>query len=127
MRFLVLLIVVLASCAPSATPQTVAPNPVLLETVLSSHIPVSDIWRLLRLRRLATSLRHEACFAPEYAGVSTREFLRTRGFTTATIEHFFAPFYGGILLDRHLESSAAVLLFTFGMLATGARARRRGK
>ena len=95
---------------------------VLLETVLSSHIPVSDIWRLLRLRRLATSLRHEACFAPEYAGVSTRDFLRTRGFTTATIEHFFAPFYGGILLDRHLESSAAVLLFTFGMLATGATA-----
>ena len=33
MRFLVLLIVVLASCAPSATPQTVAPNPALLETV----------------------------------------------------------------------------------------------
>ena len=33
MRFLVLLIVVLASCALSATPQTVAPNPALLETV----------------------------------------------------------------------------------------------
>ena len=33
MRFLVLLIVVLASCAPSATPQTVAPNPASLETV----------------------------------------------------------------------------------------------
>ncbi len=35
------------------------------------------------------------------------------------IRNFFAPFYGGILLDRSLESSASVLLYTFKMLAEG--------
>ena len=91
----------------------------LMETVLSSHIPVGDVWRLLRLRRLATSLDDEGCFAEKYASLSTVEFLRQRGFSAMTIERFFAPFYGGILLDRSLQSSAAVLLFTFRMLALG--------
>jgi phytoene dehydrogenase-like protein len=35
------------------------------------------------------------------------------------VTRFFAPFYGGILLDPALGSSAAVLLFTFKMLAEG--------
>ncbi len=91
----------------------------LMETVLSSHIPVSDVWRLLRLRRLATSLADDGCFAEAYATISTVAFLRERGFSALTIDRFFAPFYGGILLDRTLESSAAVLLFTFRMLAMG--------
>ena len=91
----------------------------LAETILSSHIPVADLWRLLRLRRYATRLDDNNCFAPLHAGRSTRDFLESRGFTATTIERFFTPFYGGILLDRSLESSAAVLLFTFAMLARG--------
>ncbi len=95
-------------------------HPALLpETILSSHIPVGDIWRLLRLRQLARRLSDDACFAPRYARLTTRQFLIERGFTLPTIERFFAPFYGGILLDRSLESSAAVMLFTFRMLALG--------
>lgn len=92
---------------------------VLVETVLSAHVPVGDIWRLLRLRRLATRLTVEQCFAAEYAGQSTRDFLAARGFSPATIDRFFAPFYGGILLDHTLASSASVLLFTFRMMALG--------
>jgi protoporphyrinogen oxidase len=42
-----------------------------------------------------------------------------RGISPLAIERFFAPFYGGILLDRSLSASAAVLLFTFKMLAEG--------
>lgn len=38
------------------------------------------------------------------------------------IDGFFAPFYGGILLDRSLSTSASILLFTFKMLAEGATA-----
>ena len=94
----------------------------IFETILSAHIPAADVWRLLRLRRLAMRLGDSACFAEPYAGRSTREFLVEQGFTPATIDRFFAPFYGGILLDRSLESSASVLLFTFGMLARGATA-----
>ncbi len=91
----------------------------LLETVLSAHIPVVDVWRLMRLRRLAMQLTEDACFGEAYADHSTRDFLEEWGFTRATIDRFFAPFYGGILLDRSLESSASVLLYTFGMLARG--------
>lgn len=91
----------------------------LLETVLSAHIPVVDLWRLLRLRRLATRLTEGACFSAVYADRSTRDFLEEWGFTRTTIDRFFAPFYGGILLDRSLETSASVLLYTFGMLARG--------
>ncbi len=94
----------------------------LFETVLSAHIPVGDVWRLLRLRRLATRLSESACYSATYADRSTRDFLKSWGFTPQTIDRFFAPFYGGILLDRSLETSASVLMYTFGMLARGATA-----
>ena len=97
-------------------------DPSLLPALIrASHVGVGvgDLWRLLRLRRLATRLSVEECFASRYADVSTSAFLRQRGFTAQAVGRFFAPFYGGILLDRQLESSASVLLFTFKMLASG--------
>jgi phytoene dehydrogenase-like protein len=51
--------------------------------------------------------------------VSTREFLASRDLSRDVIECFFAPFYGGIFLDRTLGTSASVFLFTFKMLAEG--------
>ena len=74
---------------------------------------------MLRLRYFATSLSFDACFAPRFDRVTTSEFLRQRGFSARAISSFFAPFYGGILLDRSLETSASVLLYTFKMLAEG--------
>ena len=90
---------------------------VLAETILSAQVGIGDIWRLLRLRRLATTRSIDEIFASPYADVSTIEFLRQRGFSRDAIERFFVPFYGGILLDRSLTTSAAVLLFTFKMFA----------
>lgn len=95
-------------------------NPALLvDTLAARTIPVTDKLRLLALRRLATSLSVDDCFAPRYSAVSAAEFLRGRGLSATVIERFFAPFYGGILLDRSLASSASLLLFTFKMLAEG--------
>jgi phytoene dehydrogenase-like protein len=95
-------------------------NPALLvDTIAARTIPVTDKLRLLALRRFATSLSVDDCFAARFAGVSAADFLRGRGLSPAVIERFFAPFYGGILLDRSLASSASVLLFTFKMLAEG--------
>jgi len=91
----------------------------LLPTLLAPGIHLTDALRLLALRRFARALSVEACLAPPYTRISTREFLLARGFSSAVIDGFFAPFYGGILLDRSLSTSASILLFTFKMLAEG--------
>jgi protoporphyrinogen oxidase len=78
-----------------------------------------DLLRLLSLRQFARSLDDTACFGAPYCEVSTLDFLRERGFSNRAISRFFAPFYGGILLDRSLGSSASVLLFTLRMLGSG--------
>jgi len=94
----------------------------LLDTVLASAVSIGDKLRLLALRRFVQQLSIDDCFAARYDGVSTRDFLASRGFGTDVIDGFFAPFYGGILLDRSLSTSASVLLFTFKMLADGSTA-----
>jgi phytoene dehydrogenase-like protein len=95
-------------------------NPALLvDTIAARTIPVADKLRLLALRRLATSLTVDECFAARFSALSAAELLRERGLSAAVIDRFFAPFYGGIFLDRTLASSASLLLFTFKMLAEG--------
>jgi len=94
----------------------------LLDTVLARAVSLGDKLRLLALRRFAQQLSIDDCFSARYAGVSTRGFLESRGFGKAVIDGFFAPFYGGILLDRTLSTSASILLFTFKMLSEGSTA-----
>jgi len=94
----------------------------LLDTVLARAVSIGDKLRMLALRRFAQQLSIDDCFAARFDAVSTREYLRSRGFGEATIDGFFAPFYGGILLDRSLSTSASVLLFTFKMLSEGSTA-----
>lgn len=91
----------------------------LLDTIFARAIGVGDKLRLLALRRFAQQLSIDDCFAARFANISTRDFLTARGFGPAVIDGFFAPFYGGILLDRTLATSASILLFTFKMLADG--------
>lgn len=50
---------------------------------------------------------------------SSLAFLRRRGFSQQIIDRFFRPFYGGIFLDRSLETSAKCLKFDFKMLSDG--------
>jgi protoporphyrinogen oxidase len=53
------------------------------------------------------------------ADTSTLEYLRAAGLSGRYIDSFFRPFYGGVLLNRELSTSARVLRFTLRMLATG--------
>jgi phytoene dehydrogenase-like protein len=50
---------------------------------------------------------------------TTEAYLRRQGFSDKIIDNFFRPFYGGIFLDRSLQTSARMFQFTFKMLATG--------
>jgi phytoene dehydrogenase-like protein len=104
---------------PAVIGDALADLALLWPTLIAPQLSVADKVRMLRLRLLATSLPFDECFAPRFDSVSTRDFLQQRGFSANAIASFFAPFYGGILLDRSLETSAAVLLYTFKMLAEG--------
>lgn len=51
--------------------------------------------------------------------VSTLAYLRAAGFSERVIMRFFAPFYGGVFLDRSLSTSAKCFLFDMKMLSEG--------
>ncbi len=91
----------------------------LLDTLMAGSLTLGDKLRLLSLRTFARHLTVEQCFEARFASVPSNEFLLRRGFSNSAITNFFAPFYGGILLDRSLGTSASVLLFTFKMLSEG--------
>jgi phytoene dehydrogenase-like protein len=82
--------------------------------------PVGSLWDKLKLWRLRSRLKSEPLakiFArPEQA---TRAELNAAGFSTVIIEHFFEPFFGGILLDRDLKASSRMFEFVFSMMSNG--------
>jgi phytoene dehydrogenase-like protein len=51
---------------------------------------------------------------------SSAELFAANGFSAAFTQLFAAPFFGGIFLDRSLQTSARMLLFIWKMLMTGA-------
>lgn len=78
---------------------------------------LGDKLRVLSLRRRATSLTLDEIFAlPDR---TTREELRSLGFSDTFIRRFFTPFLGGIFLDVELTTSSRMLYFVYKMLAEG--------
>lgn len=96
----------------------------IIPSVFSDVAGLRD--KLLTLRMAASAAPGNAEAAGEWGGDpesegdgSSEDYLRRAGFSDRFIDGFFRPFYGGILLDRSLSTSAKVLRFTFRMLATG--------
>jgi len=89
----------------------------LLPTLLNRDVTTRDKLRLYRLHRELAGRDPADRFAGE--DVSIRRYLEERGFSTAFLERFAEPFYGGITLDRSLSSSSHVFEYTFEMLSTG--------
>ncbi len=50
---------------------------------------------------------------------STEDYLRSLGFSDSMLDAFFRTFYGGIFLERELQTSCRMFLFTFKMFAQG--------
>jgi phytoene dehydrogenase-like protein len=89
-------------------------------TLSNPLLPLGDKLRVLRLRRAARRRSVRDIFGGKGGDRSTYNELRRRHFTDeGFIDNFARPFYGGIFLDRTLETSARMLLFTFKMLAAG--------
>lgn len=89
----------------------------LLSSLLSKAGSPFDKLLTLKLVAYVRTRSSEALFAlPEQ---STQDYLRRYGFTDGYINRFFRPFYGGVFLERDLDSSSRLFLFTFKMFAEG--------
>ncbi|HET7480431.1 MAG TPA: NAD(P)/FAD-dependent oxidoreductase [Rubrobacteraceae bacterium] len=92
----------------------------LVPSLLSGAANFEDKARIVALA--AKVLTGTAASAGEENGESdstTLDYLRKSGFSERFVDSFFRPFYGGVLLNRSLTTSARVFRFTLRMLATG--------
>lgn len=91
-----------------------------VETLFSRDLTFGDKLQVLRLRQSLVGRSREEIFSGPDESIDS--FLRARGFSDRFIDSFAVPFYGGITLDRSLQTSSRVFQFTFRMLAEGAAA-----
>ncbi|MFC6836218.1 NAD(P)/FAD-dependent oxidoreductase [Halomarina ordinaria] len=87
------------------------------ETVFNREIRLGDKLRTFTLQRELRRKDEDAVLDGPDTDITS--YLADRGFSRDYVEHFAAPFYGGITLDRSLSSSSVVFEYTFKMLATG--------
>ncbi|MFC7204301.1 NAD(P)/FAD-dependent oxidoreductase [Haloferax namakaokahaiae] len=92
----------------------------LFDSLRNPEVTTTDKLRTLALRQDVSTRDEERIFSS--ADQSIRSHLREWGFTDDFIEHFVAPFYGGITLDRSLSTSKRVFEYTFKMLGAGSTA-----
>lgn len=89
-----------------------------LATLASGVGTMQDYWRVIRMRRdLLARTTEQLLSLPDQPA---RDYLRDQGFSRQMISSFFEPFFGGILLDRTLSTSARMFAFVFQMMARGA-------
>lgn len=75
-----------------------------------------------KVRTIALALRLRLQSIDDLIGgrdETTLQFLKRWGFSSSYINRFIRPFYGGIFLDRTLNTSAKCFKFDFKMLAEG--------
>ena len=85
--------------------------------LFDSVVPLRDKLAIARLRREA--LRFDPSVPDGQIDQSTRDFLRNFGFSPAILDRFFAPFFGGVFLERNLSTSARWFRWLFRLFATG--------
>jgi phytoene dehydrogenase-like protein len=89
-------------------------------TLANPLLPFGDKLRVGALRRRARRRSVSSIFLGKGQDRSSHEELRRAGFSeSGFIANFARPFFGGVFLDRELETSGRMLLFTVKMLAEG--------
>jgi phytoene dehydrogenase-like protein len=101
-----------------------------LGSLLDGSVGIADGLRTARLRGDAIRALRAGRLDPEAASAAgertTREELVARGFSAAFIQRFFVPFFGGVFLERALDTAAPVFLFDFAMFSLGRACLPRG-
>jgi phytoene dehydrogenase-like protein len=91
--------------------------------VLDGTVGVVDGLRTAQLRGDALRTLAAGRLDPDAAAAvddrTTRDELLARGFTPGFIRRFFVPFFGGVFLERGLDTSSDVFRFDFAMFARG--------
>ncbi len=86
----------------------------------SAFAPVGTLADKLRIVRLSAALKRKSleqiANSPE---TTTEEYLQRQGFSPEMITRFFRPFFGGIFLERDLNTSSRKFEFVFRMFAEG--------
>jgi glycine/D-amino acid oxidase-like deaminating enzyme len=88
--------------------------------VAAARAPIGSMTDKLKLARLRSTLRSgslEHLLARKET--TTRARLTEYGFSDRIVERFFAPFLGGVMLDRELETSSRFFEYTFRMFSEG--------
>ncbi len=91
----------------------------LFPSLFASAVTLGDKTRVLKLRRAIAKMSLERIFDRAAPDETIEQYLTDFGFSRKFVDNFIRPFYGGIFLDRSLETSAAMFKFTFKMLSAG--------
>ncbi len=89
----------------------------LLESALAPVGSFADKLRVARLRWRLTRLTTEDIAGHE--DTTTERYLTRAGFSPRMIDGFFRAFYGGIFLERNLQTSSRMFEFTYKMFSQG--------
>lgn len=93
----------------------------LVENLVSKSFCLQDKLLLgaLVARTAATKDAHLVARCARPDDISTRDFLRRWGFSHLFLARFAEPFFGGVLLDANLETSAGLFLYYLKKFTTG--------
>ncbi len=90
----------------------------LLEMAFSRVGTLGDKYNMWRLTRKLQAQTSDEVFADD--GLTTMEYLRKFGFSPKIIGNFFVPFFGGIFLERKLDTPASMFRYVFRYFSIGA-------
>ena len=88
-------------------------------SAFANYAPWSDKLRLVHLATELLLSKNDNLLREDARGLSTGDFLRLKNFSPALIERFFRPFFGGVLIDDALETSAALFRYYFRQFILG--------
>ncbi len=89
----------------------------LIPTLLSNVGNFSDKIKVLKLNLMLKKKSVSTIF--EDQEISTLHYLKNYGFSAEMINDFFKPFFSGIFLEPHLETSSRMFEFVYKMFGEG--------
>ncbi|QHT66334.1 FAD-dependent oxidoreductase [Rhodocytophaga rosea] len=91
-------------------------EPFLAFSALFSPVgSLPDKFRILQLTQELKDLQEDEIFAQK--ATSTLDFLKSYGWSEKMIDSFFKPFFGGVFLERELNTSSNFFRFVFKQFA----------
>lgn len=101
----------------------VMPNPLkdILTAPQTLFAPVGSLFDKIKVLQLNLETRNaaEPDFSNLQANESTSSFLKNYGFSDKMISRFFVPFFGGVFLERELNTDSSYFKFLYNLFAKG--------